>query len=338
MQERQLQVFTEAVQSEHKLRNVFRQMALNNWRPGHRSAVLQEPSTGVLTNKVKNNVEEVKVNRFFELKTPAMEHDASRDVLEATVNFWKEFSASVQHHRAGDVVMDVPFDRVIEYLKTIELIGTPNTGDLLRQLKIYQLICEEQNLDLKVNVGIPTRSEAPYEEIEEFNDENSRFVLQNRLGLHRRRRNPVIDTEFDQLLGAKSQQSSRDKHQYIDAIADKNTPLPDWIVTKDTENTEVEDVQPDRRGRTAPLLLLIYFLHPYFRGKGEDPFYPKDAPEACQVPLVALAACFPDLKTGYVANKTVEIDNCVFPDDDDLYGRKRKRSRVVESHQMLIED
>jgi hypothetical protein len=339
MQERHVQVFTEAVQSEEKLRNVFRQIGLNNWQPNCRSAVLQEPTNGRLTNKGKANVEAVKIKRAFELKTPALETNASLAVLEATLHFWVDVSAaltSVRHHRAGDVVMDVPFEKVIEFLTMVDIIGMPNALDMLRQLKIYQQLCSESNREPNVNVGIPTRAKIDQEDLVEFTDANSQFIMKHRLGLHNRKRNAVVYTEFDQLLGGKSQKSAREKHQYIDAIIDDQNPLPDWVVTRDTDNADVEI--PDSRGPEAPLLFLIFFLHPRFRGKGEKP-YDKNAPEAGQVPLVALAGCFPKLKTRYVANKTVN-NNYVYPttDDEDPHGRQRKRAKVDTYSQTHIED
>ncbi len=323
MQKRHVQVFTDAVKSEQSLRDIFRQTALHNWRPDRRSAVLQEPSKGVLTNKGKNNVEDVRLSTL-ELRTPALEVEASRAVLEATLGFWRKLSSPVQH-RAGKVVKNVPIDEVITFLEQVALVGMPDVSDLLKQIKVYMHLCEKKNVEPIVNIAVPTLGDRiPQEDLDEFTDVNSRFILENRLGLHKRKRNPVITSEFKQLLGGKSQASARDKHQYIDAVVDEKSSLPDWIITKDTNGK-----LPAYRGADAPALVLIYFLHPRFQAKGED-YYDKDAPEAGKFPLVALAGCFPNIKTGYVANKTVRSSDYIYPtnNDGDAEERQRKRAKT----------
>jgi hypothetical protein len=208
-----------------------------------------------------------------------LETNASLAVLEATLHFWVDVSAaltSVRHHRAGDVVMDVPFEKVIEFLTMVDVVGMPNVSDMLRQLKIYQQLCSGSNREPKVNVGIPTRAKFDQEDLVEFTDANSQFIMKNRLGLHNRKRNAVVYTEFDQLLGGKS---ACEKHQYIDAIVDDQNPLPDWVVTRDTDNADVDI--PESCSPDAQLLFLIFFLHPRFRRKCQMP-YDKNAPEACK--------------------------------------------------------
>lgn len=325
MQERQFEFFKEAVESEQKLRDVFRQMALNNWRPDRHSAALQEPINGKLTNKLRGNVEAIKMKRYLELKTPALEENASKNVLNATLRFWCDSSTAIQHHQAGDVVLNVPVDHILQWLRSLDMLGMPHVSELLAQINMYRSICEEMDTEQSFNVAIPNRKDVNRDELSEYKDEDSQYIMQNRHGLHKRKRNPVIKTEFLQILGAKTQVSNREKHQFIDGVVNETSPLPPWLVSKDT-NADIR--MPDSRGSDAPLLLLVYFLHPRYRGRGKE-HYAIDAPEAGKTPLVAIVGCFPDLKTRYVANRTVKESHYVYPirrvDDDE---RLAKRARI----------
>ncbi len=112
--------------------------------------------------------------------------------------------------------------------------------------------------------------------------------------------------------------SARDKHQFIDGVKSADSELPDWLLTKDVWDTEDDDsrpAEPYTRGSDAPVLLIIYFLHPRVKCKIEDP-YTHDDPLAGQVPIVGLACCFPDnplRKTRFIANKTVPTRQYVYP-------------------------
>ncbi len=324
MQERQLEFFKEAVDSEQKLRDVFRQMALNNWRPDRHSMALQRPSNGKLTNKFGGNVKALEMKKtFVEVKTIIRDEEEARNILHATVSFWREFSNSVLHHHAGDVVLNIPINQVLQWLSALTVM--PDVQDLVDHIALYQIVCPLIDIEPVINVGIPTIKRVNRNDLNEYKDEDSQFIMQNKLGLLRRKRDPQNPTQILGVFGAKSQTTPRSKHQFIDGVIDETSPLLDWLVTKDT----IDNVpMPNSRGATAPLLLLIYFLHPRYLGRGNG-YYPIDAPEAGKVPLVSIVGCFPDLKTRYVANNTIKQGKCVYSEqrnDDDE--RPTKRAKI----------
>lgn len=59
-------------------------------------------------------------------------------------------------------------------------------------------------------------------------------------------------------------------------VKSADSEFPDWLLTKDVWDTEDYDSRPAEPYASisdAPVLLIIYFLRPRFKGKKRRPFY-----------------------------------------------------------------